>query len=165
MIGGLIFRKMIRIQARQSELQAESRSYGTQVGVTAGQTPRIRTESPRKGPEWGSRCFYREPPLNPSWIHLRNAIIEDAILTAPRILQKRFPRIMFPLLLRGHRIKGAGKEVWISGIGSISSRQSPTRTSFWGTLWHEIITKIIFILHPRNLQERRTFSRNYVWNS
>ena len=28
----------------------QSRSYGRKVGDTAGQTPRIRTESPRKGP-------------------------------------------------------------------------------------------------------------------
>ena len=49
----------------------ESRSYGPKVGDTAGQTPRIRTESPRKGPRMGLRCFYRNPPLKPSWIHLR----------------------------------------------------------------------------------------------
>ena len=34
------------IQARKSELQAESRSYGQEVRVTARQTARIRTESP-----------------------------------------------------------------------------------------------------------------------
>ena len=39
--------------------------------VTAGQTPRIRTESPRKGARRGFRCFYRSPPLEPSWIHLK----------------------------------------------------------------------------------------------
>ena len=41
MIRGRIFSEMIRIQARKSELQAESRSYGPKVGDTAGQTPRI----------------------------------------------------------------------------------------------------------------------------
>ena len=39
MIRGRIFSEMIRIQARKSELQAESRSYGPKVGDTAGQTP------------------------------------------------------------------------------------------------------------------------------
>ena len=72
MIRGRIFSEMIRIQARKSELQAESRSYGPKVGDTAGQTPRIRTESPRNGPRMGFRCFYRNPPLKPSWIHLSN---------------------------------------------------------------------------------------------
>ena len=28
-----------------------------------GRTPRIRTESPRKGPRMGFECFYRKPPL------------------------------------------------------------------------------------------------------
>ena len=45
--------KTSRIQARESELQAESRRYGPKVRVTAGQTPRIRTESPTKGPRMG----------------------------------------------------------------------------------------------------------------
>ena len=66
MIRGRIFSEMIRIQARKSELQAESRSYGPKVRDTAGQTPRIRTESPREGPRMGFRCFYRNPPLKPS---------------------------------------------------------------------------------------------------
>ena len=62
MIRGRIFSEMIRISARKSELQAESRSYGRKIGDTAGQTPRIRTESPRKGPRMGFGCFYRKPP-------------------------------------------------------------------------------------------------------
>ena len=49
MIRVRIFSEMIRIQARKSELQAKSRIYRPKVRVTAGQTPRIRTESPRKG--------------------------------------------------------------------------------------------------------------------
>ena len=53
MIRGRIFSEMIRIQARKSELQAESRSYDPKVGDTAGQTPRIWTESPREGPRMG----------------------------------------------------------------------------------------------------------------
>ena len=48
MIQGRIFSEMIRIRAQKSELQAESQSYGPKVGDTAGQTPRIRTESPKK---------------------------------------------------------------------------------------------------------------------
>ena len=66
MIRGRIFSEMIRVQARKSELQAKSRSYGPKVGDTARQTPRIRTEPPRKGPRMGFRCFYRNPPLKPS---------------------------------------------------------------------------------------------------
>ena len=66
MIRGRIFSEMIRIQARKSELQAESRSYGPKVGDTAGQTPRIRTESPKKGARMGFRCSCRNPPLKPS---------------------------------------------------------------------------------------------------
>ena len=51
MIRGRIFSEMIRIQAQKSELQAKSGSCGPKDRViTAGQTPRIRTESPRKGP-------------------------------------------------------------------------------------------------------------------
>ena len=46
----------------KSELQAKSRSYGPKVRVTAGQTPRIRTESHRKGPRMAFRRLYREPP-------------------------------------------------------------------------------------------------------
>ena len=53
MIRGRVFSEMIRIQARKSELQAESRGYGPKVRVTGGQTLRIRTELPRKGPRMG----------------------------------------------------------------------------------------------------------------
>ena len=63
MIRGRVFSEMIRIQARKSELQAKSQSCGPKVRVTAGQTPRIRTESPRKGPRMGFMCIYREAPL------------------------------------------------------------------------------------------------------
>ena len=68
LIRGRIFSEMIRIQARKSELRAESRSYGPKVGVTAGQTPRIRTESPRKGPRMGFFwvLITEKPPLKPS---------------------------------------------------------------------------------------------------
>ena len=75
MIRGRIFREMIRIRARKSELQAESRSYRPKVRDTARQTPRIRTESPRKRPRMGFRCFYRKPPLKPSWIHLSHVVV------------------------------------------------------------------------------------------
>ena len=64
--SGRIVSEMIRIEARKSELQAKSRSYRPKVTVTARQTPGIRTESPRKGPRMGFRCFYRKPPLKPS---------------------------------------------------------------------------------------------------
>ena len=67
MIRGRILSEMIRIQARKSELQTESRSYGPEVRVTAGQTPRIRAESPTKGPEWGfGASTENPPPLKPS---------------------------------------------------------------------------------------------------
>ena len=58
-----------KFQLNHSGLCPESQSYRPKVGVadpkvivTAGQTPRIRTESPRKGPQMGFRCFYRNPP-------------------------------------------------------------------------------------------------------
>ena len=53
---------MIGIQAQKSELQAEGRSYGPKVRVTARQTPRIRPNHPQKGPEWGLGAS-TEPPL------------------------------------------------------------------------------------------------------
>ena len=62
MIRGRIFSEMIRIQARKSELQAQNYSR---------RAPRIRVESPRKDPRIGFRCFYGQPPLKPSWIHLK----------------------------------------------------------------------------------------------
>ena len=63
MIRGRVFSEINRIQARKSELEAKSRSYAVtdqKVGDTAGQTPRIRTESPGKG---GASA---EPLLKPS---------------------------------------------------------------------------------------------------
>ena len=61
--SGRIFSDSLRVSAQESELQAKSRSYRPKVRNTAGQTPRIRTEPPRKGTRMGFRCFYREPPL------------------------------------------------------------------------------------------------------
>ena len=67
MIQGRIVSEMIRIWARKSELQGESRSYGPEVRVTAGQTPRIRAESPKKrGPEWGLGASTDRAFLNPA---------------------------------------------------------------------------------------------------
>ena len=46
-----------------------SERYRPKVGVTDQKSEmqsRIRTESPRKGPRMGLRCFYRKPPLKPS---------------------------------------------------------------------------------------------------
>ena len=37
------------------------------VGVTGGQTTKMWTESPRKGPGMGFGCSYRKPPLEPSF--------------------------------------------------------------------------------------------------
>ena len=62
--------EMIRVSAQKSELQTKSRSYRPKVRVTAGKTPRIRTESSRNGSRMGFRCFYRKLPLKPSWIQL-----------------------------------------------------------------------------------------------
>ena len=67
MLQWRIFSKIIRIRARKSELQAKSPSYGPKVRVTAGQTLRIRSESPRKGRRRGFRQVLRQKrPLNPS---------------------------------------------------------------------------------------------------
>ena len=74
MIRGRIFTWMIRVSAQKSELRAKSRGYKPKVRVTAGQTPRMRTESPRKGARMAFRCFYRKPPLKPSWIQIRYAV-------------------------------------------------------------------------------------------
>ena len=60
-IRGRTFSEMIRIRTRKSELQAESRSYGPKVRDTTGQNPRIRTESPKKGP-----LFLQKTPLKSS---------------------------------------------------------------------------------------------------
>ena len=58
MIQGRIFSDLIRIQSQKSELQAKSRSCGP-----GGQTPSIRTESPRKGPrERGLGASTENPP-------------------------------------------------------------------------------------------------------
>ena len=62
MIRGQSFSEMIRIQARKSELQADSRSYGPEVGDTAGQTPRIRATWPRKRPRMGLGASTETPP-------------------------------------------------------------------------------------------------------
>ena len=62
MIRGQIFGEMIRIQARKSELQAKSRSYGPKVRATAGQTPESEPNHPEKGPEWGLGASTEKPP-------------------------------------------------------------------------------------------------------
>ena len=62
MIRGQIFSGMIRIRAQKSELQAESRRYRPERSEIQ---PKIRTESPRKGPRMGFRCFCRKPPWSP----------------------------------------------------------------------------------------------------
>ena len=95
MIQGRIFSEMIRIQAWKSELRPESRSYRPKVRVTAGQPPRIRTESPRKGTRIGFRCFYRKPPLKPSWIHLRCTPRSREKLHAPPPSPILWPEGMF----------------------------------------------------------------------
>ena len=70
MIRGRIFSEMIHIRVRKSELWPESRSYRPKARVTTGQTPRIRTESPKKGTRIRFKCFYRKSPFKPSWIQL-----------------------------------------------------------------------------------------------
>ena len=76
---------MIRVSAQKSELQAESRSYRPKVRVTAGETPRIRTESPKKGTRMGFRCFYSKTPpkafLNPAKL-----LVSDVAPSGLRIL-------------------------------------------------------------------------------
>ena len=57
-----IFSEMIRIWVRKSELQARKLELQTKVGDTAGQTPKIRTESPRKGPRMGLGASTENPP-------------------------------------------------------------------------------------------------------
>ena len=65
MIRGRIFSEMIRVLAQKSEIEAESRIYRPKLRVTAGKSPRARTESPRKGPECGLGAS-TETPLKAS---------------------------------------------------------------------------------------------------
>ena len=67
----------------------QSRSYRPKVRVTAGQTPRIRTESPRNGTRMGLRCFYRKPTLKPSWIHLRKKRVSKRFNASGALLTHR----------------------------------------------------------------------------
>ena len=60
MIRERVFSEMLRIRARKSELQAESRSYSRA-------DPQNPNQIARKGPWMGFACFYRKPPLKPSW--------------------------------------------------------------------------------------------------
>ena len=128
MIRGRAFIEIIRIQARKSEFQAESRSYRPKVRVAAAQTHRIRTESPRKGPQMGFRCFYWENPLR-------------AFLNPPKLwcLKKRCSLSHTHKRPQNHlkSLRRPNGLAWVA-------------TPFYLhllTLWHEIITKII----PREL--------------
>ena len=62
MIRERIFGEMIQVSGRNSELQAESRSYGPKVGDTAGQTPESEPNRPEMGPEWGLGASTETPP-------------------------------------------------------------------------------------------------------
>ena len=44
MIRGQVFREMILVPSKKAELQAKTQSYRPKVGVTTGETSRIRTE-------------------------------------------------------------------------------------------------------------------------
>ena len=61
MIRRRIFREMIRVSARNSELQAKSRSHRPKVRVTVGQTP----NRPETEPESGLGASAENPPLKP----------------------------------------------------------------------------------------------------
>ena len=73
MIRGRIFREMIRVSARESELQTESRSYGPKVGVTARQTPQY----PNRIAQKGSRTGFPEGPRTEK-IQSREAILKKS---------------------------------------------------------------------------------------
>ena len=69
MIRGRIFSEMIRIQARKSELQAKSRSYGPKSELQPGRPPESEPNRPEKGPEWRSGASTENPLkafLNPA---------------------------------------------------------------------------------------------------
>ena len=59
MIRVQIFSGMIRIRARKSELQAESRSYGPKVGDTAQNPNRI---AQKRAPNGGLGASTENPP-------------------------------------------------------------------------------------------------------
>ena len=58
----------------KARLTVQKSDSDPKVRVTAGQTPRIRTESPRKGPRMGLGASAGTPPAKPSWIHLMYVI-------------------------------------------------------------------------------------------
>ena len=73
MIRERVFSEMIRVAAQSSELQGKSWSYRPKVGVTAGVTPGLRTESPRKGIRMGLGASAENPLkafLNPPNVYL-----------------------------------------------------------------------------------------------
>ena len=63
MIRGQSFGKHLQVSAQKSELQAKSRSSKPKVRVTAGETPRIRTESPEKETRIGVYFLLQKTPL------------------------------------------------------------------------------------------------------
>ena len=69
-IFGFGFRPKVRVAGQKSE------GYRPKVRVTAGQTPRIRTKSPRKGTRMGFGCFHTQTPfkafLNPPKVPPKN---------------------------------------------------------------------------------------------
>ena len=73
--GGRILSQMIRIQAQNSELQAESRSYGQKSEIQPGRPPESEPNRPEMGPEWGLGASAENPPLKPSWIQLNNSYV------------------------------------------------------------------------------------------
>ena len=85
MIRGRISSEMIRIQARKSELQAKSRSYGPKVRVTAGQTPESELNRSEKAPKWGLGASTEKPPLKPSPnFYLCNVFVADGMAAVSR---------------------------------------------------------------------------------
>ena len=65
MIQGHIFSEMIRIQTRQSELQAKIGVTDQKSGLQLGR-PQNPNRIAQKGPQMELRRFRRKPPLKPS---------------------------------------------------------------------------------------------------
>ena len=69
MIRGRIFSEMIRIRARKSELQPESRSYGPKVRVYSRADPQNPNRIARKRHPNRVLVLLQKTPFKPSWIH------------------------------------------------------------------------------------------------
>ena len=96
-IRGRIFSEMIRIQARKSELRAESRSYRPNPFKLTRADPQ-NPNRPEKGPEWGlvastetppPKAFLNQPNTYPKAIFIRPGRLFSDFLGFRRVRRAR----------------------------------------------------------------------------